>query len=33
MTGENLLRLLETRLDNVVFRMGFAPAAPRRASS
>ena len=31
-TGENLLRLLETRLDNVVFRMGFAvqprPGAP-----
>jgi small subunit ribosomal protein S4 len=24
MTGENLLRLLEMRLDNVVFRMGFA---------
>ena len=23
-TGENLLRLLETRLDNVTFRMGFA---------
>jgi small subunit ribosomal protein S4 len=23
-TGDNLLRLLETRLDNVVFRMGFA---------
>src|SRR5688500_3527142 len=23
-TGENLLRVLETRLDNVVFRMGFA---------
>jgi small subunit ribosomal protein S4 len=23
-TGENLLRLLETRLDNAVFRMGFA---------
>lgn len=23
-TGENLLRLLETRLDNVVFRLGFA---------
>jgi small subunit ribosomal protein S4 len=23
-TGENLLRLLETRLDNTVFRMGFA---------
>ena len=31
-TGENLLRLLETRLDNVVYRMGFAAAAPRRAS-
>ncbi len=25
-TGENLLRLLEQRLDNVVFRMGFAPS-------
>jgi len=24
MTGENLLKLLERRLDNVVFRMGFA---------
>jgi small subunit ribosomal protein S4 len=24
MTGENLLRLLEMRLDNVVYRMGFA---------
>ena len=24
MTGENLLRLLESRLDNVVYRMGFA---------
>ena len=24
MTGENLLRILETRLDNVVFRTGFA---------
>ena len=24
MTGENLLRFLETRLDNVVFRLGFA---------
>jgi small subunit ribosomal protein S4 len=24
MTGENLLRILETRLDNVVYRMGFA---------
>jgi len=23
-TGENLLRMLETRLDNVVFRMGFS---------
>lgn len=31
-TGENLLRLLETRLDNVVRRMGFAtsPAAARQ---
>jgi small subunit ribosomal protein S4 len=25
-TGENLLRLLETRLDNVVRRLGFAPS-------
>ncbi|MCD6459125.1 30S ribosomal protein S4 [bacterium] len=25
-TGENLLRLLELRLDNIVFRAGFAPA-------
>ncbi len=25
-TGENLLQFLETRLDNVVFRMGFAPS-------
>lgn len=25
-TGENLLRLLELRLDNVVFRMGMAPS-------
>src|SRR5881628_334295 len=23
-TGENLLRMLETRLDNVVYRLGFA---------
>src|SRR3989304_2110352 len=30
-TGENLLRLLETRLDNVVYRMGFAASrAPAR---
>jgi small subunit ribosomal protein S4 len=29
-TGENLLRLLELRLDNVVFRLGFA--ASRRES-
>jgi small subunit ribosomal protein S4 len=27
-TGENLLRLLETRLDNVVYRMGFANSRP-----
>ena len=25
-TGENLLALLETRLDNVVYRLGFAPS-------
>jgi small subunit ribosomal protein S4 len=25
-TGENLMRLLELRLDNIVFRMGFAPS-------
>ncbi len=29
-TGENLLRLLESRLDNVVYRLGFAPS--RRAA-
>ena len=28
-TGENLLRLLEIRLDNVVFRMGFATSRPQ----
>ncbi len=27
-TGENLLALLERRLDNVVFRLGFAPTVP-----
>lgn len=27
-TGEELLRLLETRLDNVIFRLGFAPTRP-----
>lgn len=27
-TGENLLRLLETRLDNVVYRLGFAASRP-----
>lgn len=25
-TGENLVRLLETRLDNIVYRLGFAPS-------
>ncbi len=30
MTGENLLKLLESRLDNVVFRLGLAPT--RRAA-
>jgi small subunit ribosomal protein S4 len=28
-TGENLLRLLETRIDNVVYRMGFAASRPQ----
>jgi small subunit ribosomal protein S4 len=28
-TGENLLLLLETRLDNVVFRMGYATSRPQ----
>jgi len=28
-TGENLLRNLETRLDNVVYRMGFASSRPQ----
>ncbi len=27
-TGENLLSLIERRLDNVVFRLGFAPTIP-----
>src|SRR3546814_10123757 len=27
-TGENLLQLLETRLDNVVYRLGFAVTRP-----
>lgn len=27
-TGENLIRLLESRLDNVVFRLGMAPSRP-----
>lgn len=27
-TGENLIRLLESRLDNVVFRLGIAPSRP-----
>lgn len=25
-TGENLLRFLETRLDNIIYRLGFAPS-------
>jgi small subunit ribosomal protein S4 len=28
-TGENLLRILETRLDNVVYRAGFAQSRTR----
>ena len=31
-TGENLLRLLEGRLDNVVYRMGFASTPTRNQS-
>ena len=27
-TGENLVKLLESRLDNTVYRMGFAPTRP-----
>ncbi len=27
-TGENLLQMLECRLDNVVYRLGFAPSRP-----
>jgi small subunit ribosomal protein S4 len=27
-TGENLLQFLERRLDNIVFRLGFAPSRP-----
>jgi len=27
-TGENLLQLLESRLDNIVYRLGFAPSRP-----
>jgi small subunit ribosomal protein S4 len=27
-TGENLIKLLEARLDNVVYRMGIAPSRP-----
>lgn len=30
-TGENLLALLERRLDSVVFRLGFAPTVPAAA--
>ena len=30
-TGENLLQLLESRLDNVVYRMGFGVDARRSA--
>jgi small subunit ribosomal protein S4 len=31
-TGENLLQLLEGRLDNVVYRIGFGSTRPRRVS-
>ena len=29
-TGENLLKLLESRLDNAVYRMGFASTSAER---
>ena len=29
-TGDNLVKLLERRLDNVVYRLGFAPSLPGR---
>ena len=32
-TGENLLQILESRLDNVVYRAGFAQTVARLASS
>ena len=31
-TGENLLSILERRLDNVVYRLGFAASARRLVS-
>jgi small subunit ribosomal protein S4 len=31
-TGENLIKLLESRLDNTVFRMGIAPSRQQHAS-
>ena len=27
-TGTNMLQILESRLDNVVYRLGFAPSRP-----
>lgn len=33
MTGENLLQLLESRLDTVVHRMGFAASVPNHGRS
>ena len=27
-TGENMLQILETRLDNLVYQLGFAPSRP-----
>ena len=32
-TGENLLQMMECRLDNVVFRLGYAQTRPRRTSA
>ena len=30
-TGEIMLQLLESRLDNIVYRLGLGPPAPRHA--
>ncbi len=32
-TGENLLQILESRLDNVVYRMGFGVSRPQAVTT